>query len=408
MPIENNLYISEYVYDLPNEKIALFPAEPRDSSKLLYYHKGNIETRIFKELPGLLPKDSIMVFNNTRVVQARIEFFKATGARVEVFCLEPHLPVTDVQRAFSFSPPVIWKCFIGNAKKWKNGILEKSFQTSDGPGTLFAEKLEAVDDAWLVRFYWEPEDLSLAEVLELAGNTPIPPYIEREAVQADKSTYQTIYAEHNGSVAAPTAGLHFTPEVLSKLKDRGVLLNYVTLHVGAGTFKPVSSPDVRDHLMHSEQLVVSIETIQWLYDNLHKQLIPVGTTSVRTLESIYWHGVMILEKRTSSPGIMNVLQWEPYHTGRTEIPVDVALKAVIHSMSDSKISYLSGSTSLLIAPGYQFKLVKGLVTNFHQPGSTLLLLVGALIGHDWKKVYQYALDNEFRFLSYGDSCLLMP
>lgn len=408
MAIKDQLLIRDYTYELPAARIASFPAEPRDSSKLLSLKEGKLQTHSFRDLPGLLPPKAMLVFNNTRVVQARIEFYKSSGARIEVFCLEPMEPEREIQKAFALQPPVVWKCLIGNAKKWKTGFLEKAFKTPTSEGCLYAEKLEPVEDAWLVKLWWTGDGLSLAEVLEHAGNTPIPPYITRKAVEEDKNTYQTVYACHNGSVAAPTAGLHFTPSILEQLKQQGNSLEYLTLHVGAGTFKPVSSDDVREHVMHSEQLVVSRQSIENIVANGDNPLIAVGTTSVRTLESLYWHGVMLMEGRVRNAGELWVEQWEPYRERGIEIPVMQALGALLDEMKKHDLNFIVGHTSLLIAPGYVYRVVKGLVTNFHQPNSTLLLLVAALIGEDWRKAYQYALDNDFRFLSYGDSCLFLP
>ena len=401
-----NIKIEEYNYPLPNNRIAKFPLEKRQSSKLLYLNKGKLTEKIFSDIPELLPKNSLLVFNETKVIQARLLFKKPTGASIELFCLEPVEPVNDFQLAFEQTPPVIWKCLVGNAKRWKNGELKSIVTVNDKPVNLIAKKREQLNDSFLITFNWEPESIRFSDILQTAGMTPLPPYLNRKAVESDKERYQTVYARLDGSVAAPTAGLHFTGEILNRLKDNSIISEKVTLHVGAGTFKPVSTETISDHEMHTEKVIVKIETLQNLLNHLGNPVIPVGTTSMRTMESLFW---MALKIHLGITADFDVNQWDPYEIN---IPAGFdakqALKVLIKSLKDKGLNQLKGSTRLIIAPGYQFKIATGLITNFHQPKSTLLLLVSALIGEKWKEAYNFALDNNFRFLSYGDSCLFLP
>ena len=404
------LKISDYNYNLPDERIAKFPVAERDHSKLLVYNKGNISEDHFYNICNYLPKGSLMVFNNTRVIRARMYFRKETGALIEIFLLEPYAP-TDYEQMFQTRGKCQWLCLIGNKKKWKEGKLSQSLDST----VLTAEFLGTHSTSQIIEFAWN-SDQSFAEIIDLAGELPIPPYLNRETEQSDLTTYQTVYSKIKGSVAAPTAGLHFTPTVLSNIDELGIERDEVTLHVGAGTFKPVKTEDVADHEMHAEHFAVKLSTIQNLIRH-NAQAIAVGTTSVRTLESLYYIGAQLYksaqtlcakEKETDDL-CLSVAQWEPYQEGANDIkPLD-ALKAIETYMLQHSLTTLQATTQIIITPaGYDYKIVKALVTNFHQPQSTLLLLVSALIGDDWHKVYDYALANDFRFLSYGDSSLLIP
>lgn len=400
-----SIAIEDYNYPLPQKQIAQFPMQERDQSRLLIYQNKQIEQGRFADVARHLPENSLLVFNETRVVQARMEFFKTTGARIEIFCLEPILPTREVQSAFQVSGPVVWKCFIGNAKKWKSGALSKSFHINEQAVELQAEKLESDGNAWQVKFSWTPASLTFATVLEHSGLVPLPPYMNRDAEINDKSRYQTIYARSNGSVAAPTAGLHFTDRVFQTLAQKGIQREYLTLHVGAGTFQPVSAERIADHQMHTEQIVVERSTLERLLKANYSRLIAVGTTTIRTLESLYWYGQKLVN---GQDGDFCIHQWDPYRTDyKCTASAREALQAVLQKMNQMQTDVLHGHTQLLIAPAYQYRLVQGMITNFHQPKSTLLLLVAAFMGQDWKQVYQYALEHDFRFLSYGDSCLFL-
>jgi S-adenosylmethionine:tRNA ribosyltransferase-isomerase len=398
--------IKDYDYPLPDNRIAKYPLAQRDRSKLLYLKEDRIAEKMFSEIPDLLPDNSLLLFNETRVIQARLLFKKPTGAHIEIFCLEPVAPVNDFQLAFQQKPPVTWKCLVGNARRWKSGRLEAVWQIQNREVHLFAEMKERQSDAFLITFSWEPENVSFADILEFSGLTPLPPYLHREAEDSDKQRYQTVYARLNGSVAAPTAGLHFTKSILQKLEKKGIDHDKLILHVGAGTFKPVSSETIGEHEMHTEQIRVSIETLKHLYAAGDQKVIPVGTTSMRSLESLFW---MALRMQLGMENPFSVRQWDPY---QLKIPHDFsprkALALLIAKMEKNHQQVLKGQTQLMIAPGYRFRFAKGLITNFHQPKSTLLLLVSALIGDRWKEAYDFALKNDFRFLSYGDSCLFLP
>ena len=397
-----DIAIAEYDYPLQEERIAKFPLEQRDQSKLLVYRNGDIRESHFFHLPELLPKDTMLVFNNTKVIHARLFFRKPTGSVIEIFCLEPWQQ--PVAAAFEERQHCSWLCFIGNNKKWKNGTLTREIERQQTKITIVATRREAKGNAWIVDFEWDG-GVSFAELIEDAGVIPLPPYLHREAEESDKERYQTVYAEHEGSVAAPTAGLHFTDALLDKLRNQGFYTEYITLHVGAGTFKPVSSETIGKHEMHVEKVQISRKNIENILKHLGKPIIPIGTTTVRTLESTYWFGVLLEEEPNLD--MMHVKQWDPYELEKLNISADQSYRNVLNWMDKKGYEHLDGDTQLLIAPGYKYHIINGLITNFHQPKSTLLLLVSALIGDDWRKCYQYALDNDFRFLSYGDSCLFL-
>jgi len=399
-----NIPIAEFDYSLPEDRIALYPAPVRDQSRLLIYRSGIIDESIFQRLPSYLPDDSFIVFNNSRVVEARLLFQKPTGAAIEIFCLEPAPGQGDIAIALTRRGSVIWKCLVGNASAWTPGLtLQKQFSAGHSLQAVMVEKLE---DGFLVQLSWTPATLSFAEMLHETGLIPLPPYIRRQVESEDMERYQTIYAHLPGSVAAPTAGLHFTERVLDDLAQRGIQRDFITLHVGAGTFKPVKSQTMNDHTMHPEY----IEADKTLLVRLLKQkgpLVAVGTTSMRALESLYWAGAKLLENPQPLGTTLEVAQWEPYKSKNDcPVPVEDALFALLQFIERSGTERVLINTRVLIAPTYSFKLVDVLVTNFHQPRSTLLLLVAAFIGDDWKHVYAYGLANNFRFLSYGDSCLL--
>ena len=393
--------IANFTYELPDERIAKHPLDNRDLSKLLIYQSNQIQESTFKEIPSFIEEETMMVFNNTKVIQARLIFHKETGARIEIFCLEPLQP-SDYNLAFQAKEKSTWKCIVGNNRKWKDGELFMPFFVDGIEYRLAAEKIQQLDGAQEIKFSWNHPDLSFSEVLEQTGKIPIPPYLNRDTQDSDLLRYQTVYSKFEGSVAAPTAGLHFTEEVFREIELKGVARQELTLHVGAGTFKPVKSDQIGDHEMHTEHIQVTKESLQGICASKGK-IIAVGTTSVRTLESLYWLGVKILEKRDN---VKILEQWEAY-----ELPENYKLQeaygAICEYMEENDLSLFNAATQIIIAPGYQFKVIDGLVTNFHQPQSTLLLLISALVGEEWKKIYQYALDNDFRFLSYGDSSLLM-
>ena len=413
------LKISDFNYNLPDERIAKFPVAERDRSKLLVYNKGEISEDTFYNIGNYLPKGALMVFNNTRVIRARMHFRKETGALIEIFLLEPYAPA-DYEQMFQTRGKCQWLCLVGNKKKWKEGVLSAPVsEASASDITLSARYIAPHATSQIIEFCWNG-DLSFAEIVDLAGELPIPPYLNRDTEKSDLTTYQTVYSKIKGSVAAPTAGLHFTPNVLSGIDSLGIERDEVTLHVGAGTFKPVKTEDVADHEMHAEHFAVKLSTIQNLIRHDAKA-IAVGTTSVRTLESLYYIGAQLCnlnlndnlnDNADSTLGLnhpFHVSQWEPYQPGANEISSLEALKAIESYLLDNKLDTLHASTQIIITPaGYDYKIVKMLVTNFHQPQSTLLLLVSALIGDDWHKVYDYALSHDFRFLSYGDSSLLIP
>lgn len=397
--------IEDYDYPLPDERIAKYPLARRDESKLLLYKEGHVGESLFKRIADYLPAGALMVFNNTRVIQARLLFHKETGARVEVFCLEPAEP-RDYAQIFQTTRRCRWNCLVGNLKKWKTGALTRDLLINDRLLTLRAEKLESKGDSHLIEFTWDDERVTFAELLDAAGILPIPPYLHRETEQSDLSTYQTVYSKIKGSVAAPTAGLHFTPEVLADIDAHGIGREEVTLHVGAGTFKPVKSETIAGHEMHTEFISVGRSSIERLRANLGK-IIAVGTTSVRTLESLYYIGVLIADNPDATSEELVVGQWMPYDEANNRLPVSEALGNILDYLDRRGADRLVTATRIIIAPGYEFKLVKGIVTNFHQPRSTLLLLISAFVKGDWRRIYDYALGHDFRFLSYGDSSLLL-
>ena len=396
--------IAEYDYPLPDERIARYPLEQRDCSKLLLYKSGNVGEDVFSNLPSYIPSGSLMVFNNTKVIQARLRFRKETGAQIEVFCLEPDEPA-DYQQIFQETQNCVWQCLVGNSNRWKGGELSQTITVAGKEVLLKVERVSCAAAVNRVRFSWNG-GVAFAELLEAAGELPIPPYLNRRTEENDKKTYQTVYSKVQGSVAAPTAGLHFTPVVLGKLAEHGVECCEVTVHVGAGTFKPVKSELIADHAMHEEYIEVKRELIAKLVD-AGGSAVAVGTTSVRTLESLYFLGEMVAENPGISPEELHVGQWAPYERVHELSTVD-AMQALLDWLDRNGACKLHAHTQIMIAPGYKFRVVKAIVTNFHQPKSTLLLLVSAFIGGNWRKVYDYALENGFRFLSYGDSSLLIP
>lgn len=405
MESPKHIHISDYNYPLPDERIAKFPLSQRDHSKLLIYNKGVVGEDVFSNLPSYLHKGALMVFNNTKVIQARMHFRKETGALIEVFLLEPASP-TDYELMFQTTTECSWYCLVGNLKKWKEGTLRRSFDYEGKQFTLSATRGNIHGTSHEIHFSWDNPQVSWAEILDIVGELPIPPYLNRDTEESDKTTYQTVYSKIKGSVAAPTAGLHFTPEVLQALDNHGIDREELTLHVGAGTFKPVKSEEIEGHEMHTEYIAVRRETLEKLVCH-DASAIAVGTTSVRTLESLYYMGLKLQSNPNLSEEELHVNQWEPYETEASISPVD-AIQNLIDYLDRSNLPALHTSTQIIIAPGYEYKIVKMLVTNFHQPQSTLLLLVSALLKGDWRKVYDYALSHEFRFLSYGDSSLLIP
>jgi len=395
--------LADFNYCLPNEKIAQYPVSERDMSKLLIYESSFIRENVFRNIDEYIPGDHLLVFNNTRVVRARIHFQKDTGATIEVFCIEPLVP-SDYENSFNSKGEVIWKCIAGNLKKWKKGKLTKPFHYQGVIYELTAEKLNPQEDAWEIRFAWNCCDITFMDVLDQTGHIPLPPYISREDKEEDTRRYQTIYAKVKGSVAAPTAGLHFTDLVFEKLRKKGVKSSEVTLHVGAGTFQPIKSTSIADHDMHCEHFLVTAETIATILDNAGR-IIAVGTTSVRTLESLYWIGIKLSGNGFDNTEDLSIGQWEPYKLNPW-CSAETSLKVILDFMKKKGCSYLNVSTKIMIIPGYEFMMTNGIITNFHQPGSTLLLLISAWTGSKWKEIYNYAMKNNFRFLSYGDCSLL--
>ena len=396
--------IEDYNYSLPDERIAKFPLPKRDESKLLLYRDGKVSESVFKHITDYLPKGSLMVFNNTRVIQARLLFQRATGAQIEVFCLDPAAP-HDYELIFQQTEACNWICLIGNAKKWKEPVLSREITVAGQTVRLSAEKVQSYGETHQIRFSWDG-GFSFAEVLDAAGELPIPPYLHRKTEESDLKTYQTVYSKIKGSVAAPTAGLHFTPEVLADLDAKGFGREELTLHVGAGTFKPVKSETIEGHEMHTEYISVRRSTIERVMQNFGK-IIAVGTTSVRTLESLYYIGVTLAAHPDATSEELIVRQWMPYEDANNRLTPAEALQNILDYLDKHQLNTLITATQIIIAPGYEFKIVKGIVTNFHQPKSTLLLLISAFVKGDWKNIYDYALGHNFRFLSYGDSSLLL-
>lgn len=417
-----HIHISDYNYELSDERIAKFPLQQRDHSKLLIYQHGEVSDDVFLNLPNHLPQGALMVFNNTRVIQARLRFRKETGALIEVFLMEPALPA-DYEQMFQTTGKCSWLCMVGNLKKWKEGPLMRDFEIKGKALTLSAtmDRNKTMEKSggtnYWVDFEWDNPEVNFAEILEAVGELPIPPYLNRATQESDKTTYQTVYSKIKGSVAAPTAGLHFTDAVLHDLDQKGVVRDEVTLHVGAGTFKPVKSVEIEDHHMHTEYIVVHRHTFERLLQH-DCSVIAVGTTSVRTLESLYYMGVKLAMNPQCTEEDLHVNQWEPYDLPHNEeglvlvdgepVSVEQSVRNLLDYLNRDGLEALHSSTQIIIAPGYVYKIVKMLVTNFHQPQSTLLLLVSAFLKGDWRKVYDYALSHDFRFLSYGDSSLLIP
>ena len=402
-----NLLISDFTYDLPEQRIAKYPAEERDKSKLLVFKNEEITESVYRNLDEFLPDNTLMILNNTKVVEARLLFQKPTGGVIEIFCLEPDEQYPDISTAMHQKGKVSWKCLIGGASKWKHGSkLEKIITTGEGEVILEAAIVKRLVDCFVVTFTWRPEQFSFGEMLHIAGLIPLPPYLHRNVEEEDKSRYQTIYAQCEGSVAAPTAGLHFTATVFERLAAKDIHIDFVTLHVGAGTFKPVKSERMAEHEMHSEIIDVSEEVIQTLINYLNKTIVAVGTTSLRAIESLYWIGVKLIINPKTTIDEISVQQWDPYEIKHYDISAKNSLESLHKWMVKNQLLRLITKTQILIAPGYDLKVVDGIITNFHQPRSTLLLLVAAVAGEKWKNIYNYALNNDFRFLSYGDGCLL--
>jgi len=403
-----NISILDYSYPLPEKRIAHYPLPERDASKLLIYRDGKITSDIYRNIATHLPENSLLIFNNTKVIEARLLFQKPTGGVVEIFCLEPDEQYPDITTAMLQKEKVQWKCLVGGASKWKKGqLLEKTIIDGAVQIKLQAGYIEKKDGRFTIELSWSPSFMSFAELLHHAGAVPLPPYIKRMPEHSDKERYQTVYAKEKGSVAAPTAGLHFTNQIFSHLKEKRIQADFVILHVGAATFKPVKSETMQEHEMHAEWTDVSKTAIERILNNLDNTIIAVGTTSLRTIESLYWLGVKCRhEPLAVSHESIQLEQWEAYELAEKNVPVKEALQGLLRWMDANKLERLVAKTKILIAPGYQFRIVKGLVTNFHQPQSTLLLVVAAFIGKEWRKVYDYALQHDFRFLSYGDGSLL--
>ena len=402
-----DIHISEYNYELPDERIAKFPKAERDHSKLLVYNKGEVGEDIFYNLPNYLPQGALMVYNNTKVIQARLHFRKETGALIEIFLLEPAEPA-DYEQMFQQTRRCSWLCLVGNQKKWKEGTLTRELRVKNEEVRVSATRRGEHGTSQWIDFEWDNERVNFAEILDEMGELPIPPYLNRETQESDKTTYQTVYSKIKGSVAAPTAGLHFTERVLSDIDARGIEREEVTLHVGAGTFKPVKSDTIGEHPMHTEYIAVRRHTLERLLAH-NCQVVAVGTTSVRTLESLYYMGLKVVQNPDIREEELHVNQWEPYEEGRCKMEdVRSVIQALLDWMIRKELTVLHSSTQIIIAPGYTYHIVKMLITNFHQPQSTLLLLVSAFVKGDWHKIYDYALAHDFRFLSYGDSSLLIP
>lgn len=406
METVKHIKIKDYNYPLTDVRIAKYPLSERDHSKLLIYDKGEIKEDVFYNIAEYLPKNALMIFNNTKVIQARMHFRKDTGALIEVFLLEPYAPA-DYEQMFQTTSECSWLCLVGNLKKWKGQQLGREINIKGKDVFVKVDYEREHHISHLIKFSWNNNEVSFAEILDAIGELPIPPYLNRETQESDKTTYQTVYSKIKGSVAAPTAGLHFTDNVLSSVSNYGIDLEEITLHVGAGTFKPVKSDEIGEHNMHSEFVCVHKSTIEKLL--LHDgKAIAVGTTSVRTLESLYYVGLKLLKDKDLSEDELHVCQWEPYADDVKQVSAVKAIEQIREYMEEKNVNSIHFSTQIIIVPGYDYKIVKMLVTNFHQPQSTLLLLVSAFLHGDWKRVYDYALSHDFRFLSYGDSSLLIP
>lgn len=401
----SQLQIKDYAYELPDERIARYPLAERDLSKLLIYKEGNISEDVYRNLPEHLPADSMLVFNNTKVIEARILFHKSTGSIIEIFCLEPAAGV-ELTQAMMSQGSVRWTCLVGGASKWKQQFLEKQLNTPKGEVLLKAEKRKQAQGSFEIEFSWDNEHFTFAELLHFAGVLPLPPYLQRQTEAADYDRYQTVYARQEGSVAAPTAGLHFTPLLLQQLQEQGIKKQFVTLHVGAGTFQPVKSEIMEQHNMHREWIEITTDTIEDLLKQLPNNIIAVGTTSLRSIESLYWMGVKAIINPKAGIEELEVQQWDAYDLPNQKTSAKEALQALLDWMKRNKLNQLICHTQILIAPGYKARIASAIITNFHQPNSTLLLLVAALIDNDWKKVYDHAMASNFCFLSYGDGSLL--
>lgn len=407
------LLIETYNYDLPDERIAKYPLAERDSSKLLVYKNGEISESVFSNISEILPDNCLLVCNNTRVIHARIVFHKSTGARIEVFCLEPIGP-SDYVLSLSSTTGCEWICLVGNLKKWKEGKLTQPVEMGGETVLFSAEKISTEGNTHRIRFSWDNDRVAFSEILESIGELPIPPYLNRDTEESDEESYQTVYSRIEGSVAAPTAGLHFTDAVFASLKKKNIKVEELTLHVGAGTFQPVKTDDVSEHVMHTETIIVPLKTIKHIREK-SGNIIAVGTTSVRTLESLYYVGSSLSlrdfplkgENGAQEPVVLKVGQWEPYTLPENPISANEALQNIIDYLEENGLDTLHAETQILIKPGFQFRIINGMITNFHQPKSTLLLLVSAFVGDNWKNIYNFALENNFRFLSYGDSSVLM-
>lgn len=398
-----DICIEEYDYPLPEERIAKYPLAERDASKLLVFKHDEIKASQFRNIGQYLPQNALLVFNETRVIRARLQFQKETGSRIEIFCLEPD---DDYQIAFGSVSPVRWKCLVGNSKRWREGVLSMSLNVGGEEVVLQARRVAKNDQYSEIEFSWTPCAMPFASILEAAGEIPLPPYLHRDAEPEDRDRYQTVFARYDGSVAAPTAGLHFTTSLIEDLKTAGYQFDEVTLHVGAGTFRPVATATIGEHSMHSETIIVRRSLIENIIAHIGKSIIPVGTTSTRTLESLYWLGMMLHEQGLALRPL-HLEQWYPYEN-HDRLSAAEALQQILQYLDKHHLTRLEASTSLMIAPSYKMRVITGLITNFHQPKSTLLLLVSALIGERWKDCYRFALENGFRFLSYGDSCLFLP
>jgi len=404
-----NIFIKDYTYELTEKRIAKYPLPQRDESKLLIYKNGKIEENNYYNLDKYIPSNSLLVFNNTKVVEARLIFQKSSGSVIELFCLEPAEEYPDITTAMMQKKKVLWKCLVGGAKKWKDESLIKMIKMIESDSKeveLVAKKIKKLTDDFLIEFSWNDASLSFAEILHHTGSVPLPPYLHREAEETAKERYQTIYAKHEGSVAAPTAGLHFTERLFQKLEKKNIQRDFVTLHVGAGTFKPVKTETISEHEMHAEFFEVQKIFIENLLYHLDKNIIVVGTTSLRTIESLYWLGVKTIFQAEISQHDLQLQQWEVYNIDASDISTEQALQSLLQWMNKNQTEVLVTKTQIIIVPGYELKVANGLITNFHQPQSTLLLLVASIVGDHWKKIYSYALENNFRFLSYGDGSLI--
>lgn len=400
-----NIAIADFTYDLPDNRIALHPLPRRDASKLLIYQKGRISEDVYSNIADYIPSNSLLVFNNTKVINARIRFQKSTGSVIEIFCLEPYELVSEYSTVMNLHGKVRWKCFVGGMAKWKSGLLEKEITIGTTRLQVHAELIEKITDAYVIEISWTPERYTFSEIIEAAGDIPLPPYIKRNTDVEDTDRYQTIYAKHDGSVAAPTAGLHFTENIFSALHAKNIATTNITLHVGAGTFKPVKAATMEGHEMHAEWIDVSLKTIEQIQKHAG-DIVAVGTTSARTLETLYWLGVKCMHHPNFQK--LELKQWDVYdkEMQNTNISTEEALNAFVKWLKKNEQPHIFTQTQLMIVPGYRFRIIQGLITNFHQPQSTLLLLVAAATNNNWKHIYEYALTHEFRFLSYGDGNLI--